>query len=387
VDHVLTPDEYKVSNATPEELWAFIEKDLTEAISSGKLVEKTSVTDKVTWRITKQFAQALLGKAYLWQEKYAEAAAQFDAVVASGKYRLMPASEGKYGDILHVQCNFNSESMLQFNRVPDENTSQGWSFYTNFFGPRGDKFVWTGVGSETPEGNTAYDVFETTCWGIGCPTQDLYDAFLKEEGPDGYRFRESIRSYTTMQRDHGWRLKNGVLMCGDSVFMWKTRMIKSDRMGLSRNRGKNWTLMRFAEVLLCGAEAHLMNGNPGKATEYVNMVRERAQLPLKGTVTLDDIKIEKRLELCYEGSRAQDIWRWGDGPAVLGKKGQTAPWFRVNYDPNDLENPAKDTKIMEFTHPYNSDSAYGFKSGKNERLPFPMSETIANPNITQNPGY
>lgn len=390
VDHVLTPDEYKVSNATPEELWAFIEKDLTEAIGSGRLVEKTGVTDKTTWRITKQFAQTMLGKAYLWQKKYDKAAEQFDAVVNSGKYRLMPASEGKYGDMLHVECNFNSESMLQFNRVPDNNTSQGWAYWTNYFGPRGDMMEWNNaynVGTETPAGQTAYDVFETTCWGIQPPTQDLYDAFMKEEGPNGYRFHETIRSYTTMQKEHGWRLKESALMVGDSVFMWKTRMVKSDRMGLSRNRGHNWTLMRYAEVLLLGAEAHLMNGNTAKATEYVNQVRERAQLPLKGTVTLDDLKIEKRLELCYEGTRTQDIWRWGDGPALLGKKGENAPYFRVVYDQNDPGNPAKDTKIIEITHPYASADAFGFKAGKSERLPFPKTECAANPNIQQNPGY
>lgn len=385
VDHVLTPDEYKVNNATPEELWAFMEKDLTEAISSGKLVEKKAVDDKVTWRITKQFAQALLAKVYLWQKKYAEAAAQADAVVASGKYRLMPASEGAYGDMLHVSHNFNSESILQFNRVPDNNTSQGWASFTSFFGPRGDKMVWTGVGSNTPAGLTAYDVYETTCWGIGCPTQDLYDAFMKEEGPNGYRFHESIRGYTAMQKEEGWRMKNGAVMCGDSVFMWKTRMIKDDRMGLTRNRGKNWTLMRYAEVLLVGAEAHLMNNNTAKAEEYLNMVRDRAQLPEKHGITLDDIKIEKRLELCYEGSRAQDIWRWGDGPAVLGKKGESAHWFKVVWtDDND---PSKDIKTMEYTATYPNANAFGFKAGKNERLPFPMSETIANPNIVQNPGY
>lgn len=387
VDHVLTPDEYKVSNATPEELWAFMEKDLTEALNSGKLVEKKSVDDKTTWRITKQFAQTLLGKVYLWQEKYSEAANQFEAVISSGKYRLMPESEGAYGDMTHIDCNFNSESILQFNRVPDNNTSQGWSNWTNYFGPRGDMMVWDGVGTETPAGQTCYDVFETTCWGIQPPTQDLYDTFMKEEGPNGYRFHETIRSYTTMQREHGWRLKESALMVGDSVFMWKIRMVKSDRMGLARNRGHNWTLMRYAEVLLLAAEANLKAGNGAKADQYVNQIRTRAKLAPKTGVTMDDIKLEKRLELCYEGVRTQDIWRWGDGPAVLGKKGENAPYFRVVYDPNDPTNAAKDTKIIEITHPYASADAFGFKAGKNERLPFPKTECEANPNIQQNPGY
>ena len=38
VDHCLDADEAKVGNSTPEKLWEFIEKDLNDAISSGKLM-------------------------------------------------------------------------------------------------------------------------------------------------------------------------------------------------------------------------------------------------------------------------------------------------------------------------------------------------------------
>ena len=77
VDHELEPSEYQMPNGTTEELWALVEKDLTEAIESGYLTQKANADDK-TWRVTKQFAQALLGKAYLWQKKYDEAAKTFD---------------------------------------------------------------------------------------------------------------------------------------------------------------------------------------------------------------------------------------------------------------------------------------------------------------------
>ena len=42
---------------------------------------------------------------------------------------------------------------------------------------------------------------------------------------------------------------------------------------------------------------------------------------------------------------------------------------------------------MEYTQTSPNANAYGFKAGKNERLPFPLGETVANPNIVQNPGY
>ena len=74
VDRVLkNSEEYKVSNSTREKLWEFIETDLTEAINSGVLTSKTSVDDKDgCTRATLEAAKTLLGKSYLYQQKFTE---------------------------------------------------------------------------------------------------------------------------------------------------------------------------------------------------------------------------------------------------------------------------------------------------------------------------
>ena len=96
VDHLLTPAEYQQPNSTPAELWAAVEKDLNEAINSGTLPSKTNANDAETGiRVTKEFAQALLGKAYLFQGKNSEAAAMLDHVINSNKYALF-AGESCY---------------------------------------------------------------------------------------------------------------------------------------------------------------------------------------------------------------------------------------------------------------------------------------------------
>ena len=75
VDHLLAPGEYRMGNSTVEQLWEFIEQDLNEAIDSDALPSKSSANDAETgMRVTKEVAQAMLGKAYVFQEKYAEAA-------------------------------------------------------------------------------------------------------------------------------------------------------------------------------------------------------------------------------------------------------------------------------------------------------------------------
>ena len=133
----------------------------------------------------------------------------------------------------------------------------------------------------------------------------------------------------------------------------------------------NYIWMRYAEVLLCGAEAHFMNNNTTKATEYVNKIRTRAHLATLGTVTLDDIKREKRLELFGEGTRFQDLLRWGEG-AKMANNGKNYPLLQVNGSV-DYVDPANPT--------------YGFKAGKHEHLPYPATEIRLNSAIKQNPGY
>ena len=66
VDHLLAASEYRQANGTAADTWAFVEQDLTEAINSGTLPSKSGVNDQETGiRVTKEFAQELLGKAFL----------------------------------------------------------------------------------------------------------------------------------------------------------------------------------------------------------------------------------------------------------------------------------------------------------------------------------
>jgi hypothetical protein len=356
VDHELAPSEYNVPNGTDEALWALMEKDLTEAISSGALAEKSNVNDNATWRVTKQFAQALLGKVYLWQGKNKEAADQFDAVVTSGKYALMK----DYSQIHRASNKHNCETLFESNRVHDDNNSfQNFSMYALMTNWRMDKMNWP---ADTPIMNTG--------WGFRVPTKSLYDDFVKDEGKDGYRLNESLKTLEQLKDELGITLKSPVI--GEGYFMWKLRILAEERgMGNDFVYAANTIWMRYAEVLLCGAEAHLAAGNSAKATEYVNMIRERAHLAPKNGVTLDDIKLEKRLELFGEGTRMQDLLRWGEG-SKMAANGTTYPELQVNGQ-------VKNVSCNNPTH--------GFQPGKSERLPYPATEIRLNSEIKQNPGY
>ena len=69
-------------------------------------------------------------------------------------------------------------------------------------------------------------------------------------------------------------------------------------------RINNYTIMRYAEVLLMYAEACIQTGDAATAGKYINMTKERAGAPLlNGAATMDDLKREKKVELWLEGCR------------------------------------------------------------------------------------
>jgi hypothetical protein len=359
VDHELLPSEYSRPNGSTEALWALVEKDLTEAISSGALQEKSGLNDNTSWHVTKQFAEALLGKTYLWQKKYSEAASMFTDIVKSKLYKLY---QGDYGD-MHLASNKHyCESMFESNRIYDSNNAfDNFTLYYLMINWRMDHMSYP---TDTPIMNTG--------WGFCTPQKGLYEDFVKDEGADGYRLNQTMLTYAQMKSKMNISINAGSEICGEGYFMWKWRTLSSER-GYSSDYVYNANIlwMRYAEVLLCGAEASLQAGDETTALDYINRIRVRAKLAKLTTVTLDDIKLEKRLELCGEGTRFQDLVRWGDAASTLSDQGETSPFLESNGE--------------VIYRKYNS--SYGFKTGKNELLPYPATEMRLNSNITQNPGY
>lgn len=363
VDHELSPSEYKQGNASTEDLWALVEKDLTTAISSGALAVKTSLNDNTTWRVTEHFARALLGKSYLWMawelndnSYYAKSAETLDVVVDSHLYELFTAAP--FGDMFFPEYNLNCESLFESIRVNDSDhldvnlapIMYGWRSYGN-------------------EMTIPAGVSMTGGFGFCVPTQDLYDSFT--EAGDTYRRQESFKTYDELVA-MGVTVNQPVVSAG--YWMWKNRTRETDKYwgGWATVYNAHW--MRYAEVLLLAAEAHYMNGDPqGKALIYVNQVRNRAQLaPLGSIASLDVIKREKRHEFVGESLRFQDLLRWGDAAEKLKDNGKYYP----ECPPNG---------IVRMVETKNANA--GFKTGKHEHLPYPYTETQLNENVKQHEGY
>lgn len=364
VDHELDPSEYSMPNGKTEELWGLVNSDLKAAIESGLLPEKSSVNDK-QWKVTKQFAQALYGKALLWQGKNSEAATQLNAVIDSHLYDLYPVFE----DIYRYDNKMSCESMFESIRITNpSNAFENFDFYHLMLHWRTDHC------DMSPDFSLRFGL-QQSGYGFLVPRKALYDAFVAVEGgTDGYRLNSSLKTQEQMAA-MGMTVREA--MVSEGIFEWKRRVeaasVDASSFAFSCEADPIW--MRYAEVLLLAAEANLLAGDQTKADAAFNQVRSRAQLSAKSGITLDDIKAEKRVELCYDMCRYQDLLRWGDCEKYLANQGSCYPVLKPNGD-------------IEYKPLFDGDaSKFGWKKGKHELLPYPGLEIRLNKNINQNPGW
>lgn len=147
------------------------------------------------------------------------------------------------------------------------------------------------------------------------------------------------------------------------------------------NYGGNIRLMRWAEVLLIGAEAAFHTGDP-KCREWYNAVRSRAGLGAKEP-TLENIWEEKRIELCLEGDRYFDLVRIDKlQPGYLGER----VWAKIQDELDGLAymkaegiTPANTTLPLAPVPPV--------ITPKHHVMPIPNDQILLMNNLKQNPDY
>lgn len=104
--------------------------------------------------------------------------------------------------------------------------------------------------------------------------------------------------------------------------LWRKYCQDRDVNGNAGNSYKvGWIFMRYAEILLINAEAHLEKGDAASVVAAsINKVRARAGMPNVSNDVLGDVnklrqlvRREKTVELANEGLHLADMRRWDDG--------------------------------------------------------------------------
>jgi starch-binding outer membrane protein, SusD/RagB family len=109
-DIITSLENTNQGNSQPGEVIEFVKQDLIEA---KQKLPATWDADN-TGRATSGAAAALLGKVYLYQEEYQEAASEFEMVIAGGQYALVDNFEENFSE--DHQNNPESIFEIQFSR-------------------------------------------------------------------------------------------------------------------------------------------------------------------------------------------------------------------------------------------------------------------------------
>ena len=329
IDERIGAQEATTIPRTPSsEVYAQIEQDLLDA---SAVLDAVSL---VKGKATKGAAMALLGKAYLYQSKFVEAANKFDEVISSGSYSLI----SDYNDLFSVANENNSETVFDVEYSGAE--GGGYGCLVCLEGNAGPGF----------QGIRQY---EGPIYGDGnsynLPTQNLYDAFDPAD-PRRDATVLDIDAFIAAQPNPE-SISYGIGAGGHTGFYNNKYIKRQGEIGLPDNdltSPVNYRVIRYADVLLMAAEAHFRNGNSAEAQGLVDQIRLRAGMAPVALNTIEDLYNERRLELACEGHRFFDLVRSGQAES----------------------------------------SIEGFQPGKHELFPIPTLEIdLAGGNWSQNNGY
>lgn len=324
-------DEKIIPRSPVAAVYASIESDLIYAVANLNPIASQS------GRATKGAAQALLGKAYLYQNKYVDAANVFESLISSNSYSLV----ANYNTIFENQGENGPESVFEVQYTDVEgagfdclqcsegNVAVGFNGVRNFTGP-----------------------FFTSGFSFNVPVQAVVNAFEIGDNRKNVAILDIQAFATANNASYGIGYKHTGYFNRKYIPRTRNATAAGD---LNLTNPNNYRAIRYADVLLMASEAFNRGGiDDNKARTYLNLVRQRAfgdnnhNISASGAALTDFILAERRVELVGEGHRFFDLVR-------TQKAAQ---------------------------------SITGFTPNKNELFPVPFEEIqFSNGNWQQNTGY
>ncbi|SHN25072.1 RagB/SusD family nutrient uptake outer membrane protein [Mucilaginibacter sp. OK098] len=325
-----------VLQVPPATVYSQIESDLKAVIDSKSIPDKVDVTAD-GGRLTMGAVHALLGKVYLFDKKYTEAAAQFAIVNGTpGQpnstygYQLL----ANFADLWKVSNKFNAESILEVGHSSKSGGSWSCAACTEgnllniLVGPRG----YNPKTAAAPDYISGYSFIPFT--------KEFFD-FIHFDP----RNKATVANLDSLKANGIADYSAGYANTGFFVGKFAGHLADKTTGGGAPelNYPQNIYEIRLADTYLMEAEALIMaNGDLTRAAALMTAVHTRAYNDGKThalAATMPVLKNERRAELAAEGHRWFDLVRWGDAASVLGYK--------------------------------------GFKAGRNEILPIPLNDLNA----------
>ena len=323
---VLDHDNDKAGIVSPEEAKTLSRNTVAETFAQAlKDVEKALTVlskDKNNGHFNYWAAKMLQGKMALYKGDYQLAYSANAEVVENSPYSLV--SNKDY--IAYWSQEGNDESVLEFLVSPDGDFDGDGGFNTIYHS------MW----------------FESTNAGRSViPTQKWMDLF--KDTPNDVRAQ--------------FITKNDPSLSGVSEdCYWLKKFTGNKQWEALTFRQNNPRIFRITDAYLMAAEAALQTGNQAKADEYLNAVRQRADLTaVPVAATMDLVMLERHKEFIGEGHRFFDVMRTG-GEIVRD----------MSIDVRDYDGDPR--KVIDW-------NTYTIV------LPIAENEFSVHPAIQQNPGY
>lgn len=361
-----------------EDVFRFIINDLTYA-------SEHLPTTAAAGRATAWAAKGMLAKVYLarsgWKKGGQRDAADLELakqyagdVCENSGIELLP----EYEDLFKYKNNNNRESLLAMQWVP----LGDWGVCNTLLADlafstevTGGVNVWSSYNASI-EMLQQYELGDTIRRNATFFTHgSYYDYICIEDG--GYTYTGT-----------GAPIKKGVVGGPDD---------DNDGYVQSMNSPLNTYILRLADVYLTYAEACLGNDatlSSGPGLTYFNKVRERAKVPTKTSITIDDIIRERRVEFCMEYCNWYDMVSW-----FCWQPEKMLEYFNNQYRGYTCDVVSKDAQGYLHFGKYDTDGVTLLEGPENWTapsfeiiireddifLPYPESDVIQNPLLNEEP--
>lgn len=322
-----TNGDFYGKQVAPAEVFKQIEADLLQA----NQFLPTDYPQSSRGRATRGAAQALLAKFYVYisspyaqnrlnagTPQWSKAASWADSVIRNTTYSLIPSAN--YAAVFTQ--NGTSESIWELVYDATITGPNPVNDLTNQFLPR----------KNTAPTGGAYQLQ---------PSDKLIDAFKSVN--DSIRFNGAMAEVRTQD---GWERSDvgKTVPGGQKHPNHYVKKYPGTIQGTTRYGDNNIIFLRLADVVLLRAEALLESGNISGAQTELNKITQRAGIGTR-LVSVDEIMLQRWLELCFEGDRWYDLKRRQlmekeTGPFAAYPKGYTFPMVNgeVVNNPNVKQN-------------------------------------------------
>ncbi|WP_282117264.1 RagB/SusD family nutrient uptake outer membrane protein [Cellulophaga baltica] len=365
-------------------------------------------------RATWGAAKSLLGKAYLFDKDFSKAASEFNDVIQSNVYSLT----ANISDNFQHENEFNSESIFEVNysfdlspgvpgAVVDDNSNETGAESTTM---------------ATAVGQLNYGGFNTIL-----PSYNLHEMLVNDQVDPSNAINDGNSESKRMTATIATRNGEGLyyqqeysairgFAFGQSAYVKKhSNWYHLESEPAQSRSGINFRHIRYADVLLMYAEAVIeANNDYETAIDYIDMVRSRA-----GVVTLRQYmadnagmfpqlhvskqvhgdfpmvaassetvmkhlqRVERPIELCFEGHRWKDLVRWGIVQEVFDDLRADEIWREANKESvlKVSDGGVAPLYIIERIRPDFVLAAANYNPVKHNYFPIPTQEVQTNDNL------